>query len=49
MNEKINAVCWMFGFTVKEAKDYLLIAPKHTVDTIVESWKNQTKKSFEED
>lgn len=49
MEEKIEAVRWMFGFTKKQARIYLADADEEVVEEIVKGFRQQVKMIFEED
>ena len=48
-NKYMDAVKWMYGFNNKEAKNYIKQADTETLNTIMEVYKNNTRKCFEED
>ena len=49
MEEKVEAVMWMFGFTKKQARIYLADADEEVVAEIVKGFRQQVKMIFEED
>lgn len=49
--EKIKAVRWMYGFTAKEAEEYVkgFREQSPVLDELIKVWHNQATKSFKED
>lgn len=45
----VDMVMWMFGFTKKEAKNYIAECDQKTLDEIKNTFRNQAKKSFYND
>ena len=45
----VDMVMWMFGFTKKEAKNYIAECDQKTLDEIKNTFRSQAKKSFYND
>ena len=46
---ELEAVKWTFGFTTKQAKEYLKTASKSLIKEIVDGYKRQSHLGFYED
>lgn len=49
MKEAINAICWYFGITKKEAKKYFNNADVDTINEIVATYHDTAKAAFYND
>ena len=49
MNEFINAYCYCYGATKKEAKEVYKSASKQYIRAVIESFEQDSRKAFYED
>lgn len=48
-NDFITALCWMYGFTKKEAREYIKKADYETLESVYLCYMNEMNKAFYND